>query len=255
MRVTPGVHRSAAEGFGQVDAVLAYERARPSFPADAVEFLVTTLGLGPRRRVADLGAGTGKLTRLLLTTGAHVTAIEPLDEMRSRLPASAPNASIVGGVAEALPVLEGVFDAVVAAQAFHWFDGRAALDEIHGALRAGGRLALVWNARDERVPWVRRLTEMMEPHRGDTPGHASMEWKSVFDRERRFAPLEHAEFNHVHVLGVEGVVDRVASVSFIARLPEAERSQLLAGVRSLAAAQAQPVELPYRTHVYWTERR
>lgn len=249
------VHRSAVEGFGRAESVAAYERARPVLPTDAVDYVVATLRLGPDRRVADLGAGTGKLTQLLVPTGAEVIAFEPVDEMRRALSVSLPGVATIAAVAEALPVRAGALDAVVAAQAFHWFDGPRALDAIQRALHPRGRLALAWNVRDDRVAWVRRLTEVMEPHRGDTPGHASLAWRTAFDDVAGFTPLEHAEFAHHHELGVEGVVDRVASVSFIARLPDDERSAVLEEVRFLARAQSQPVTLPYRTHVYWTERQ
>lgn len=249
------IHPIATDGFGREETVEAYERARPSFPADAVEFLIQTLGLEQSTRVADLGAGTGKLTRLLTTSGAHVVGVEPIYEMRKAFHAGLPDTALIGAVAEALPFRHGSFDAVFAAQAFHWFDGPRALTEIHATLRAGGRLALVWNSRDESVPWVRRLTEFMEPYRGDAPAQASLAWKAAFEADARFSALEHAEFGYSHELGVEGVVDRIASVSFVAALAREERAGLLDRVRTLAAAEPQPVVLPYRTHLYWTERR
>lgn len=249
------MHRAAAEGFGRDEAVAAYERARPSFPVDAVEFLIESLGLEAGTRLVDLGAGTGKLTRLLATCGAGVIGVEPVDKMRKAFVAGLPDIPLTGAVAEALPFRHGSLNAVVAAQAFHWFDGPRALTEIHAALRAGGRLALVWNSRDESVPWVRRLTELMDPYRGDAPAQASLGWKTAFEGDARFSRLEHVEFGDAHELGVDGVVDRVASVSFVAALPHEERVGLLDRVRALAAAEPQPVVLPYRTHVYWTERR
>lgn len=248
------VHRTAAVGFGRTDAVAAYERARPSFPPEAIDFLVDTLRLEPGRRLADLGAGTGKLTRLLVPH-ATVVGVEPVAEMRHSFAVALPEVPLVGALAESLPFHEGVFDAVVAAQAFHWFDGPAALTEIHRVLRRDGRLALVWNRRDERVPWVKQLTDLVERFRGDTPAQASLAWRAAVDSDRRFAPLQHVELPYVHELSVDGVVDRVASVSFIAALPDDERARLLDEVRGLATQQDEPVALPYRTHVYWTERR
>jgi SAM-dependent methyltransferase len=142
---------------------------------------------------------------------------------------------------------------VAVAQAFHWFRGDEALAEIHRVLRFDGRLGLVWNFRDESVPWVAELTRIMEPHRGDAPRAASGAWREAFERTALFEPLEAATFRHVHELTAEGVVARVASVSFIAALPERDRTQVLADVRELV--EAPTVELPYRAEVYWTTRR
>jgi SAM-dependent methyltransferase len=127
---------AASMGFAR--AAAAYERGRPGYPSAAVDFLAARLRLGPGRRVVDLAAGTGTLARSLPATGAEVIAVEPVAEMRAALPA---RARAVDGTAEASA------DAVAVAQAFHWFDGDAALAEIHRVLRPGGALALVWNRR------------------------------------------------------------------------------------------------------------
>ena len=138
----------AARGF-QAGAE-AYERGRPGYPTDAVDALTDALGVGPGATVVDLAAGTGKLTRLLVPSGATVIAIEPVDAMRRTLAAMLPRVPVVAGTAESMPLRDGSAGAVVAAQAFHWFDGEAALAEIHRVLAPGGRLGLVWNVR--RVP-------------------------------------------------------------------------------------------------------
>jgi SAM-dependent methyltransferase len=150
-------------------------------------------------------------------------------------------------------------DAVTVGQAFHWFRADEALAEIHRVLRRGGGLGLVWNVRDETVPWVARLTEIMEPHRGDAPTHRTGAWREAFERTTLFGPLGHAEVHHVHRLTPEAVVARVASVSFVAALPERERRRLLGEVRELVATDPQTrdraeVELPYRTDVYWSKK-
>src|SRR6185503_12958613 len=160
-----GVHRLAAVGFDR--AADAYERARPSYPDEAVALLVGALGIGPGRRVLDLAAGTGKLTRLLMPTGAGLVAVEPVAGMRARLLAAVPEVEVLDGTAEALPLPDGSVDAVVCAQAWHWFDSAAALAEVRrvlrpGPARAAGGLAVVFNIRDESVAWVRELTGVTE---------------------------------------------------------------------------------------------
>jgi SAM-dependent methyltransferase len=242
-----GIHRSAAVGYERAPA--AYERGRPGYPEEAVAVLAERLGLGPGATVLDLAAGTGKLTCALAATGADVVAVEPVAEMRAALT----GVRALAGTAEEIPLEGGSVHAITVAQAFHWFRGEEALAEIHRVLRPRGGLGLVWNLRDESVPWVAELTRIMEPHRGDAPRAASGAWREAFERTVLFEPLEAATFRHVHELSVEGLVARVASVSFIAALPEPDRIRVLAEVRELADGST--VELPYRTEVYWTTRR
>ena len=150
------VHEVASSGFGaEADA---YERARPSYPPDAVAWIVDALDIAPGRDVADVAAGTGKFTRLIAPTGAWIVAVEPVEGMRARLP-TMPTAS---ATAERLSFRDESLDAITVAQAFHWFDGPAAFQEFHRVLRPGGRVALVWNARDRSVPWANEVWSIMD---------------------------------------------------------------------------------------------
>ena len=148
--MTDSIHVAAATGFEA--GADAYERARPTYPPDAVAFIVETLDLRPGRTVLELGAGTGKLTRLLVPSGARILALEPVEAMRAKLVESVPGVELVDGTAEAIRLPNGSVDAVVVAQAFHWFDAIRALSEIHRVLRPGGRVVLAWNRRDEIGP-------------------------------------------------------------------------------------------------------
>jgi SAM-dependent methyltransferase len=249
------LHEAAAHGFSS--AAASYEEGRPTYPSAAGAMLARELRLGTRSAVLDLAAGTGKLTALLVGTGATVVAVEPVAEMRAILERALPGVRALPGTAEAIPLEAGSVDAVTVGQAFHWFRGDEALEEIHRVLRPGGGLALLWNDRDTSVGWVGRLTELMELHRGDAPGYRSGAWRAAFERTTLFGPLAHAEYRHVHRMPPEGVVARVASVSFVALLPEPERERLLGEVRELLATDPETrgrseVELPYRTDVYWT---
>lgn len=249
----PTIHESAAAGYSRASE--AYEAGRPGYPQDAVAVLAAELELGAGRDVLDLAAGTGKLTRELVGTGASVVAVEPVDEMRAALAESLPFVQALAGTAEAIPLAAASVDAVVVGQAFHWFRGDTALAEIHRVLRRGGRLGLVWNLRDESVPWVAELTRIMEPHRGSAPRAASGAWREAFERAQFFDPLRQATFHNLHRLSDEGLVARVASVSFVAALPDDQRERVLAQVRDLLSARGPEVELPYRTDVYWTRSR
>ena len=248
------IHEAAARGFAQ--AVADYERGRPGYPPAAVERLCEAAGIGPGRAVLDLAAGTGKLTRLLVPTGAEVVAVEPVEQMRAALARALPEATALAGTAEDLPLPDDSVDAVVAGSAFHWFRGDEALEEIHRVLRPGGSLGLLWNVRDESVRWVAELTAIMEPYRGAAPGYRSGAWQDAFARTALFTPLRREGFGHVHRLEPEAVVARVASVSFVAALPESDRATVLARVRALLARDLatrgrEVVELPYRTDLWW----
>jgi SAM-dependent methyltransferase len=243
------IHPDAERGFARV--AREYERGRPDYPAAAVEHLARRLGLGPGRTVIDLAAGTGKLTRPLLAVGGEVIAVEPVAEMRAALPGGV---TALDGTAESIPLAPAAADAVTVAQAFHWFDGDRALAEIHRVLRGRGRLGLVWNKRDESDPLQARISEVIEPYRGRAPSHASLAWRAAFERTPLFGPLAEWHGSWVHMTGADGLVARVASISFIAALPPDKRDGVLARVRGLVAP-TEPVRLAYRTHVYWCERR
>jgi ubiquinone/menaquinone biosynthesis C-methylase UbiE len=156
-------HPTAAAGFDR--AADAYERGRPAYPADAVAHLAAHFRLGEGVTVLDLAAGTGKLTRMLATTGATVIAVEPVEGMRRVLAEVVPGARVLDGTAEAIPVEDGAVDAVTVAQAFHWFDSDRAVAEIARALRPGGGLGLIWNTFDTSVPWVETLRTLVGVHR------------------------------------------------------------------------------------------
>jgi len=237
------IHRAAATGFAR--AVDEYERGRPGYPPAAIE----ALGLRPGETVLDLAAGTGKLTRLLVEAGATVIAVEPVAEMRAVLPAAV---RALEGTAEAIPVADASVDFVTVAQAFHWFDGDAALREIHRVLRPGGRLALVWNRRVEDAPINRELEAIFEPHRADTPTHRYDAWRAAFERTDLFGRLDEHVFPNDQRLDADGLAARVGSISFIAALPERERAEVIAATRELAADG--PVSVPYRTEVQVAER-
>jgi SAM-dependent methyltransferase len=182
-----------------------------------------------------------------------VVAVEPVDGMRAQLEQAVPDAEAVAGTAEAIPVREGSAEAVTAAQAFHWFDHARALPEIHRVLAPGGGVGLIWNARDKRHAIQRALDELTEPlRRGDYPG--GKHWTEVFEESDLFTPLEDETFAHTHLLDRDGLVERVASISFVAALPEDERRRLLERARVLAPAEG-AVELPYLTRVYVSRRR
>ena len=248
------VNRTAAEGFEAVAD--EYERARPDYPQAAVRRIVHEVG--PGRRWLDLGAGTGKLTRML--AAERVVALEPLPAMRAHLARVLPGVPLAAGVAEALPFSDASFGSVVCAQAFHWFDGERALAEIHRVLEPGGRLALLWNVKDESVPWVRELGDILRPYQDRVPQETTGRWRDAFEKSALFGPLADERFGHAQMLDGPGLIERYASASYVAVLPVEERLGVLARIRALVEThpdlrdQAE-FPLPYVTELHWCERR
>jgi SAM-dependent methyltransferase len=252
------VHNVAASGFNDPGD---YEAARPSYPPDAVAWFVENLRLAPGRRAVDLAAGTGKLTRLLVPSGAELLAVEPVAGMRATFQRLLPDIPLVAGTAEAMPFAAESLDAITVAQAWHWFDHERATEEAARVLRPGGRLGLVWNARDRSEPWVDEVWSIMDRVEKNAPWRDHENWR---DSATKAMPgfggeLHAAEFRHLQQITPEGVVQRVASVSHVAVLPAAEREKVLDEVRDLLATHPavrgrDTVEIPYRVDCFWTER-
>ncbi|MFD8787581.1 class I SAM-dependent methyltransferase [Kitasatospora sp. NPDC059599] len=231
--------RLRARSFGV--AAAAYQAGRPGYPQALIGSAV------PRqaRRVLDLGAGTGKLTRLLVEAGLDVVAVEPDEGMRAQLAAAVPGAAVRAGSAERIPLPDGSVDAVVVAQAWHWFDPAAAVPEVARVLAPGGTLALVWNVRDETEPWAAELGALM--HRS---ARQRIDTEPVLPAP--FGAPERLEIRWEHGTTRAGIVDMVASRSYVIALPEDERARLLADVEELLAthpdlAGRDAIALPYVT--------
>lgn len=224
------IHRAAATGFAR--SAQAYERGRPGYPDAAVDWLAGCIE-GPR--VVDLAAGTGKLARPLADRGFDVVAVEPVAQMRAVL-AGDDRVEVLDGTAEQIPLPDASADAVCVAQAFHWFDGPRALAEIHRVLRPPGVLALAWNRRRMEDEIHRRISELLEPHRGGVPAHATDPWRRAVDESALFAPVTAATFDNQQSLDADGLADRFGSVSFVAALDAAPRRTLLAALCALAGS-------------------
>ena len=238
--------RARALSFGSVAA--EYAALRPGYPADAVAFLVGDGG----RRVLDVGAGTGLLTEVVLDAGHDVTAVDPSPEMLAELVARLPAVTAAVGSAEALPVDDASVDAVVAGQAAHWFDPAPAAREIRRVLRPGGVLGLIWNTRDEEVPWVGALGALVA---GEARGHEADQ--GVVDRfaEELSADVEFLESGIVQPVTPATVIAGIATRSYVALMDDARRAAFLAPVRALLADHPDTrgrelLELPYVTRAY-----
>lgn len=252
-----GVHTSAQQGFST--QAVTYAQGRPDYPRQLTGWLADTLHIDALSSVIDLGAGTGKFTRLLSTLAPTLIAVEPVAAMGAQLTKLLPDVRLVNGTAESIPLPAASADAVVCAQAFHWFSTEAALAEIHRVLKPDGRLGLVWNVRDESVDWVAAITDIITPYEGDTPRFYTGRWREAFTGEY-FSEPEMTCFPYSHVGSPQEVImDRFLSVSFIAALPEASKAVVTAQLQALIDTHPSlkgrdTVAFPYQTQAYVCHR-
>jgi len=243
----------ALQAWSSDEAAEQYERARPAYAEAAVGFVVDEFGLGPGSRLLDLAAGTGKLTRQFVPYVGRIVAVEPLATMRAQLEKAVPTADIREGTAEAVPLPDTDVDAVVAGQAWHWFDSERALAEVTRVTRPGAGLALFWNEYDQRSELMSRIARIRDRVSAAAPRHTESEWRVAFSRSPVWAPLVEAEFEHVVRVTTEQMTERVLSSSVLAIQPEEVKSSVRAEIRHIAGGDTE-IEVPYRTEVFWTRK-
>ncbi|NGX09322.1 methyltransferase domain-containing protein [Mycobacteroides franklinii] len=234
----PDAQAEPSLSFGSQAA--AYERGRPSYPPEAIDWLLPP----GAHDVLDLGAGTGKLTTRLVERGLNVVAVDPLAEMLEVLSKSLPDTPALLGTAEEIPLPDNSVDAVLVAQAWHWVDPERALPEVARVLRPGGRLGLVWNARDERLGWVADLSKII--------GNENDPFNHAVSLPAPFTEQERHQVEWTSYLTPQALLDMVASRSYCITAPEAARKKTLQQVRELLAthpalAQSTGLALPYVT--------
>jgi ubiquinone/menaquinone biosynthesis C-methylase UbiE len=225
-----------------------YERARPTYPEEAVDWLAARLRIGPPSTVLDLGAGTGKLTRALVPRARRVIAVEPGPEMLAQLRRAVPEADAMLGAAESIPLPPDAVDAVVCGQSFHWFRTDEALREIRRVLRANGGLGLIWNRRDPDDPIQKEITKLLEPF--VPPGRPAIEASVAGLVERTFGEVARHTVQFDEQLAADAVVRRIASTSFVAAASESERSELEGALRALVSTRGGCVVFRYITYSF-----
>lgn len=218
----------------------AYERGRPSYPPETIDWLLPD----GAQDVLDLGAGTGKLTTRLVERGLDVIAVDPIPEMLELLSNSLPDTPALLGTAEEIPLADNSVDAVLVAQAWHWFDPERAVKEVSRVLRPGGRLGLVWNTRDERLGWVKDLGRIIGPEHDPFNNEVTL--------AEPFGEIERHQVEWTSYLTPQALIDLVASRSYCITSPEQVRTRTLEQVRELlsthpALANSSGLALPYVT--------
>ena len=243
----PAEMQARSRSFGSVAA--GYAAHRPTYPPDAVAFL---LGRERPLRVVDLGAGTGLLTAVVRELGHHPLAVDPSAEMLAELTARLPDVETAVGSAESIPAEDASVDAVVAGQAAHWFDAAPAAREIRRVLRPGGVLGLIWNSRDERVPWVAALGAALA---AEARGHEADQGVVDDFAAALSADVRVTESVVVQRVTPEQVVDGIATRSYVAVMDDDGRADFLGRIRSLLAGHPdtrdrRELDLPYVTRAY-----
>lgn len=234
-------------------AASAYDQLRPHYPTDAVRW-----ALGDRPlRVVDLGAGTGILSRAVAALGHEVIPVEPDDTMRDRLASASPGLVPLAGYAERIPLPDASADAIVAGQAYHWFDPGPAHAEIARVLRPGGVFAPMWNRRDESEPWVAALSTITDDDPAGRGGAEPAERPGSLGPA--FSPAEHARFAFSTTHTPDTLVGLITTRSYYLTAPPPRRRELERRVRELCArhpalAGRASFTLPYRTDTYRARR-
>ena len=235
------------------EKVDAYASGRPEYPAALLAELPTA------EFAIDLGAGTGIFTEFLALKAKKVLALEPVAKMAQRIPVDrVPNIEVAIGGAELIPAGDGTADLVTAATAFHWFQYEKATAEIVRVLKPDGALALIWNVRDGRLPWIAKFDAVMDRYRGDTPHQSTGKWRRIFD-DPRFRHQTSKSYGYIQPVPTSGIVDRALSTSFIAALPPTEQGNVRQQIERIIAQEptlaGQPqVAFPYVAELYLFRR-
>jgi SAM-dependent methyltransferase len=227
-----------------VDVADSYEHGRPEYTPAAAEAIASALHVAPGVRVLDLAAGTGKLTRALLSVGLDVIAVEPQAELRKILAASVGAERVLDGIAEEIPLPNGSVAAVTVADAFHWFNHAAALREIQRVLIAGGGLAVLRILPDwSGASWAHEVGTLIAELRPAHPQFEGPGWQQAARAAGCWTPPREIQLSMVQPAEPERILDYIASMSWMAAMPEDQREATIARIGEIISAGETPDEL------------
>jgi SAM-dependent methyltransferase len=242
------------------DVAAAYERGRPRYDEHAIDAIAAAAGGGPR--LLDVGAGTGRLSGPLLQRGFDVVAVEPLDAMRAILTQNIGPDRALAGRSEELPLPDASVDGAVCSDAWHWFDGHRAADELARVIKPGGGVVVCvthprWFGSDEAPDWWRDLGAVHAAlPKGDHPYLTGSRRPDGLEGHPTFDEIQVRDEPFVHATDRAGIVAHWASMSFVATLPAGQRAQLLEELDGMLARRGvDEVEIPYRAELWVTRRR
>jgi SAM-dependent methyltransferase len=236
-----------------VEVADAYERGRPEYTPAVAEAIAAELRLAPSARVLDLAAGTGKLTRALLAAGFDVIAVEPLAQLREILAASVGAQRVLDGLAEEIPLQDESVAAVTVAEAFHWFDHARALREIERVLLPGGGLAVLRTLPDwSGASWAHEVGTLIAELRPQHPQFDGPSWQQTAEAQGCWTPPREVRLTMSRPASPQEMLDYIASMSWMAALPDDRRDETISRIGELVASGETPAELPVHVVVGFT---
>ena len=226
-----------------------YEAVRPRYPRQAVEWILEPVAGSDPLRIADIGAGTGKLTRVLREVSDDVVAVDPDRAMLGRLKDAVPDATALEGRGEAIPLPDSSRDAVVFGQSWHWTDDALASREVGRVLRDGGVLGLLWNIRDTSTPWVHHYAGILRG--SDSEKMIENEGVRI---EAPFAEVDQTAIAWSVPMTREALLNLARSRSHFITADERERARIIAEIEALSSSLGldgdATIDLPYNTHCF-----
>jgi SAM-dependent methyltransferase len=242
----------AAAGFAK--RVQDYIAGRPDYPPAVLA------ALPPAETIVELGAGTGKFTQFLIGRAKRIWAVEPVAEMGAHiLRPDGSGVEVISSRAEAVPLPAACADLVCCATAYHWFDYPEAPIEIHRLLKPGGHLALIWNRRDDRVPWVAEFSKLLNSYVVDARRFGDDYWRQILT-DPRFELVAEQSFPFAHPTNLEGIVSRALSTSYVSLLPADEQDRVSEKIAAIAARHpalrdANEIPFPHLSLLYLFRRK
>ncbi|KAI8334674.1 S-adenosyl-L-methionine-dependent methyltransferase [Chlamydoabsidia padenii] len=258
-------HLIASNGFQNESR--NYALSRPKYPKEAIDFIRSLIPANAN--VVDLGAGTGIMTKFLVED-AHfqVTAVEPVAGMRDQLAINVPGVTIIDGTSWDTNLPSETYDAVIVAQAFHWFDDVKTLQEMDRILKPGGQVLLIWNMESKKARWVEELRNLYEVYDGAAPQYRKGTWKKVWGTSEAKSlfntPLQHRRFDYNMPFAPDRIFPRILSKSYIAILTKEEQNLLEKNVNAIlndpnlgfvVDPQSGLVNYPHDTDLYWCVKK